>query len=97
VIPYFTWSPDFGSNSVRRIFRVFVVADEFGCTHYPTTLFHQTEAQAGRCTAQSTVYTANIGAGLMLHQFARWLRGQPTESDLFVNLLTSELVVNSST
>ena len=80
-----------------EVIRVLVVADEIGRTHYPTTLFHQAEAQAGRCTAQSTVYTANIAAGLMLHQFARWLRGQPTESDLFVNLLASEMVVNSST
>ena len=79
-----------------EVIRVLVVAGEIGRAHYPTTLFHQTEAQAGRCTAQSTVYTANIAAGMMLHQFARWLRGQPTEPDLFVNLLASELVVNSS-
>ena len=80
-----------------EVIRVLVVADKIGGAHYPTTLFQQAEAQAGRCTAQSTVYTANIAAGMMLHQFARWLRGQPTEPDLFVNLLASEMVVNSST
>ena len=59
-----------------EVIRVLVVADEPGRDHYPTTLFSQSEAQLGRCTAQSTIYTANIAAGLMLHQFARWLRGQ---------------------
>ena len=54
--------------------RVLVVADEAGREHYPTTLFCQAEAEPGRCTARSTIYTANIAAGLMVHQFVRWLR-----------------------
>src|SRR3954464_3207632 len=48
--------------------RVLVAADEAGRGHYPTTLFTGSEAQAGRCTARSTIYTANITAGLMIHQ-----------------------------
>ena len=55
-----------------------------------TTLFDQTEAEPGRCTARSTIYTANISAGLMLHQFTCWLRGQPVDRDLTLNLLASE-------
>ena len=55
--------------------RVLVAADEVGREHYPTTLFAASEAQPGRCTARSTFYSANIAAGLMVHQFARWLRG----------------------
>ncbi len=51
------------------------------------------EAQPGRCTARSTIYTANIAAGLMLHQLARWLRGQPVDRDVSLNLLASELMV----
>ena len=73
--------------------RVLVVADEFGRDYYPTTLFRPSEAQPGRCTAHSTIYTASITAGLMLHQLARWLRGQPVDRDLSLNLLASELTV----
>ena len=45
------------------------------------------------CTAKSTIYTANIAAGLMLHQFTRWLRGLPVERDLMLNLLAGELAI----
>lgn len=72
--------------------RVLVAADEMGRQSYPATLFPGREAVAGRCTARSTIYTANVAAGLMVHQFVRWLRGQPTDSDLSLNLLASELV-----
>jgi molybdopterin/thiamine biosynthesis adenylyltransferase len=73
--------------------QVLTVADEAGREHYATTLFPASEAQAGRCTAGGAIYTANIAAGLMLHQFVRWLRGQPVDPDLSLNLLASELVV----
>jgi sulfur carrier protein ThiS adenylyltransferase len=76
-----------------EVIRVLVVADEFGRAYYPTTLFPQAEAQPERCTAHGTVYSANVAAGLMLHQLARWLRGQPVDLDLSLNLLASELVV----
>lgn len=76
-----------------EVIRVLVVADEVGQDHYPATLFRQSEAQPGRCTARSTIYTANIAAGLILHQFARWLRGQPVDSDTSLNLLAGELAV----
>jgi len=73
--------------------RILTAADEQGRSHYPSTLFQQAEAQTGQCTARSTIYSANIAAGLMLHQFARWLRGQPVDPDLSLNLLASELTV----
>ncbi len=75
-----------------EVIRVLTVANDLGRRHYPTTLFNQTEAQAGRCTARSTIYTAAIAAGLMLHQFARFLRRQSIDLDLSLNLLASELV-----
>ena len=77
--------------------RVLVANDDRGRRHYPTTLFRSSEAQAGRCTARSTIYTANIAAGLMVSHFVRWLRGQPTDCDLSLNLLASELVVRTET
>ena len=51
---------------LAEVIRVLTVADEQGRPHYPQTLFASREAQTGRCTAQSTIYTANIAAGLML-------------------------------
>jgi hypothetical protein len=76
--------------------RVLAVTDHIGRHHYGATLFAGAAAQPGRCTARSTIYSANILAGLMVHQFVRWLRGQPTDADLSLNLLASELVVNSA-
>lgn len=61
--------------------------------YYRTTLFPQSEAQAGRCTARSTIYAASIAAGLMVQQFTRWLRYIDTDTDLMLNLLSSELTV----
>ena len=73
--------------------RILVAADEMGRRHYPTTLFTASEAQVGRCTAHSTIYTANIAAGFMVHQFVRWLRRQPVDADASLNLLGGELVI----
>jgi sulfur carrier protein ThiS adenylyltransferase len=76
-----------------EIIRVLAVADDIGRDHYPTTLFAQAEAQPGRCTAHSTIYAASITAGLMVHQFTRWLRGIPVDRDTSLNLLAGELSV----
>ena len=57
-----------------EVLRVLAVAEHVGRDHYPTTLFAQSEAQPGRCTARSTIYAASIAAGLMVHQFTRWFR-----------------------
>jgi sulfur carrier protein ThiS adenylyltransferase len=73
--------------------RVLAVAEEVGRDYYPTTLFAQSEAEVGRCTSRSTIYAANVAAGLMVHQFTRWLRRLPVERDLLLNLLASELTL----
>ena len=61
---------------------------------YEDTLFVQEEAQEGSCTSKSTIYAANISAGLMVHQFTRWLRKFPTEEDSLINLLSSEWITD---
>jgi len=76
-----------------EVVRVLAVADEAGREHYPTTLFQPEEAVQGACTAKSTIFTANIAAGLMLEQFSRWLRRLPVDKDVQLNLLASELTV----
>jgi sulfur carrier protein ThiS adenylyltransferase len=77
-----------------EVIRVLSAADEPTRQHYPTTLFAASEAEAGRCTACSTIYAANIAAGLMVHQFARFMRGQRVDADATLNLLAAELIVN---
>lgn len=80
-----------------EVVRVLAAADDGSRRHYPTTLFSAQEAFAGPCTAKSTIYTANIAAGLAVGQFTRWLRGLPVDADLSLNILTSELNVTLDT
>ena len=76
-----------------EVLRVLVACDPPSREHYPTTLFAAERADEGTSTARSTIYCANIAAGMMLVQFTRWLRRLPVEADLTVNLLSSELAV----
>ena len=74
-----------------EVLRILTACDSAGRKHYPTTLFAQEEAYVGTCTARSTIFCANIAAGLMVSQFAKWLRGLPAEPDISLNLLAAEL------
>ena len=76
-----------------EVLRVLTAADAKSRGHYPTTLFTAAEAYAGSCAAKSTIFCANIAAGIMLSQFSRWLRGMPVDADLSLNLLASEMAV----
>jgi molybdopterin-synthase adenylyltransferase len=75
-----------------EVIRVLVAADMQSRHHFASTLFSPAEAQTGRCTSHSTAYTAAIGAGLMIHQFSRWLRGTAVDADSTLNLLAGELI-----
>ena len=83
------------ARMLGEVARILTVAGPTGHGEYAKTLFPQAEAQAGSCTSRSTIYGASIAAGLMLHQFTRWLRGVPVDSDLSLNLLASELDTTS--
>ena len=76
-----------------EVMRILSATDRKGSDYYAATLFEPTDAVAGACTARGTIYTAVIAAGLMVHQFCRWLRDQPVERDVALNLLASDLVV----
>ena len=76
-----------------EVLRILVACDSASREHYPSTLFVAEEAYAGTCTAKSTIYCANVAAGLMIAQFTRWLRRLPVDADLSLNLLASELSV----
>jgi sulfur carrier protein ThiS adenylyltransferase len=81
---------------LSEVIRVLTVADEASRKHYASTLFPQSQAQQGSCTSRSTIYAASIAAGLMVHQFTRWLRVMPVEPDATLSLLASEWTCDST-
>lgn len=76
-----------------EVLRVLTACDLESRKHYPATLFSAEEAYTGPCTAKTTIYCANIAAGLMIAQFTKYLRQLPIEPDIQLNLLASELSV----
>ena len=78
-----------------EVLRVLAACDSASRKHYPTTLFAAEEAYAGACTAKTTIYCANIAAGFMVTQFAKYLRRLPVDSDIQINLLSNEMTVAS--
>lgn len=76
-----------------EIIRVLTVSSSNEFDRYSETLFPQAEAQTGNCTSQSTIYAASIAAGIMVHQFTRWLREIPVDFDTTLNLLAGEITV----
>jgi len=79
-----------------EVLRLLTATDTTSRDQYQKSLFPQAESQSGPCTSRSTIYTANIAAGLMVHQFTRWLRGIVVEPDVSLNLLACELTLNST-
>jgi hypothetical protein len=67
-----------------------LATDSASGDEYASTLFPQAEAQLGQCTSRSTIYAASVAAGLMVHQFSRWLRKLPVDADATLNLLAGE-------
>ena len=78
-----------------EVLRVLTACDFKSRKYYPSTLFGSGEAFVGSCTAKTTIYCANVAAGLMLAQFTKYLRQLPIDSDLQLNLLASEISVGT--
>ncbi|MHC4792444.1 MAG: HesA/MoeB/ThiF family protein [Planctomycetota bacterium] len=76
-----------------EVLRILTAGDFESRKHYPTTLFNSDEAFVGPCTAKTTIYCANIAAGIMVAQFTKYLRQLPIDADIQLNLLASELNV----
>jgi sulfur carrier protein ThiS adenylyltransferase len=76
-----------------EVIRVLTASESSSRARYAETLFPQADAQRGSCTSRSTIYAASIAAGIMVHQFTRWLRGIPTDFDTTLNLLAGEWTV----
>jgi len=78
-----------------EVIRVLAVTDRASGNQYASTLFPQADAQPGQCTSRSTIYTAMVAAGLMIHQFSRWLCKLRLDADATLNLLAGEFVQSS--
>ena len=76
-----------------EVIRVLNASDWNGFTRYLGTLFPPTDAQRGRYTSRSTIFAASIAAGIIVHQFTRWLRGIPVDFDTTLNFLAGEWTV----
>jgi sulfur carrier protein ThiS adenylyltransferase len=73
-----------------EVLRVIVACDPASRAHYPTTLFAAVDAHQGSCTSKSTIFCANIAAGLMVSALSKHLRRLPVDPDLHINLLANE-------
>ena len=76
--------------------RLLTATDEASRSYYASTLFPQNESQPGPCTAKGTLFAASVAAGLLVHQFTRWLRGIPCDPNQLLNLLAGELTIPNS-
>ncbi|MFH1299745.1 MAG: ThiF family adenylyltransferase, partial [Planctomycetota bacterium] len=76
-----------------EIIRILAVSSANDFDRYSETLFPQAEAQTASCTSRSTIYAASIAAGVMIHQFTRWLREISVDFDTTLNLLAGEITV----
>jgi sulfur carrier protein ThiS adenylyltransferase len=75
-----------------EVIRVLIATDLNSHERYSRSLFPQAEAEVGTCTSRSTIYAASIAAGLIVHQFTRWLRRLPVDAESMLNLLAGEHV-----
>jgi sulfur carrier protein ThiS adenylyltransferase len=76
-----------------EVVRVLTVIGGAGAEAYARSLFPQAEALPQPCTARSTIYCANVAAGLMVGQFVKWLREITVPADVTLNLLALECTV----
>lgn len=76
-----------------EVVRTLAVEASEPADRYHQSCFEPTQVFDGACTAKSTIYSANIAAGLLVAQFTRWLRRLPMDHDVQLNLLSMELTV----
>lgn len=58
---------------------------------YSTTLFSEAEAYQAPCTQKSTFYCASIASGLMIGNYAKFLRNMIIEQNFSLNIFATEL------
>ena len=55
-----------------EVLRVLTACDSSSREYYPRTLFTPEQAYVGPCTAKTTIFCANIAAGMMVDQFSKY-------------------------
>jgi sulfur carrier protein ThiS adenylyltransferase len=80
-----------------EVMRILTFWDRESYEAYTKTLFGSDEAFEESCTSKSTIYCANVAAGMMVGQFTKWLRGFPLTKDFELNILSLELCENVET
>ena len=83
----------FDSRSASEMIRVFAVDKPTEDTYYDTTLFTDEQAHTGDCSTRMTIYMSYVASGMMLCQFAHWLRKMTVVPDQSFNMLAGELTV----
>jgi sulfur carrier protein ThiS adenylyltransferase len=73
--------------------QVYTACDEESHATYKNTLFSDGEAYQGACTAKSTIYCANVAAGVMTAQLTKYLRDFPLDNCVEFNLFCNEFEV----
>lgn len=66
---------------------------ELDPSRYTDTLYTDENAVELPCTNKATPYCANIGAGIAVSQFSKWLRGNALEHKILFNIVAVELSV----
>lgn len=77
---------------LAQVYRV-DMTNERSMENYRDTLFTKEEAYEARCTSKSTIYCANICAGMMVSEFSRYLRGIHICDMYEYNIVGCEFVV----
>jgi sulfur carrier protein ThiS adenylyltransferase len=81
------------SAEVARVIRC-DMTDTHSKTIYETTFFDASEAYTERCTSKTTIYCANITAGLMIAELTRWMRGFYLADECELNILACSFMVS---
>ena len=71
--------------------RILTVHDPESAKTYPKTL--EGTFKEAPCTAKSTIYCANVAAGVMIQQFTKWLRGMEIDKDIRFSLIGSTIFI----
>ena len=74
-----------------EVFTIYCVRNEEDAKHYEKSLFSNDEMFQASCTAKTTLYCANVIAGMIVAQFSKYLRGIPTPKEMEVNIVTGSI------
>lgn len=75
-----------------EVCRILTINDSRYHEYYEGTLFEDSEAYQGTCTAKTTLYCANIAAGLMVSQLTKMYRNMKPDKDVQLNILSNEMI-----